>query len=64
MEAENRNPCVVVDVKKSLANIASEICVNYCKLPDEYAGIEFEDEATALLSEEHCQMCPLVQFLT
>lgn len=61
---KNTAVCNIVDVKKSLEVIASEICDHYCRFPDEYAGIEFEDEATALLSEEHCQMCPLVQFLT
>lgn len=56
---------VMIGIKKSMEAIASEMCEKYCKFPEQYLPGEFddEDERTALLVEDHCQYCPLVQFL-
>lgn len=53
------------DVKKELEIIASEICDHYCKFPDQYFDTDgCEDEQADKLRSEHCESCPLLQFLT
>lgn len=54
---------VLPDIKKTMENIASEICDHYCKFPDQYFCAGDEDAETEELVEQHCNMCPLVQFL-
>lgn len=52
-------------ILQQLEAIAGEICDHYCKFPDQYdvEGMT-EDEYSEKLLNEHCLMCPLVQFLS
>lgn len=52
------------NIGKQLEAIAGEICDHYCKFADQYyADADSEDKYTEKLVMEHCEMCPLVQFL-
>ena len=55
--------CEVVIVRKSLEKIASDMCEHYCKYPDEYSTNDNEDEAVERLMHDHCNACPIRQFL-
>lgn len=55
----------IPNVKNAFEMIASEICDHYCKWPDLYFTPDGnENEEIARITEEHCEKCPLVKFLT
>lgn len=52
-------------IRQQLEEIASEICDHYCKYPGEYDVERLtEEEFSEKLVAAHCEMCPLVQFLS
>ena len=54
----------IPDIKHSMEIIAGEICDKYCRWPDGYDVEKLgEDLAADLLFEQHCDRCPLAQFL-
>ena len=52
----------IPNVKKALERIASEVCVGYCKFPEQYVTSDGDEDAqTERLVQEHCEMCPIAQ---
>lgn len=49
-------------IPQMLENIAEDICINYCKYPNNYMqAIKDVDEAMEKMQTEKCEYCPLQQ---